>query len=327
MTALVKKNIATVSLQSNFTEEQINVIKNSIAKEATNEELEMFLYTCKRTGLDPFAKQLYFIKRYDSSLKKYIGTIQTSIDGFRAIASRNPEYAGQTTTLFSGKDGKWVELWTANEHPFAAKVGIYRKGFTEPTYAIAKWSSYVQKTKEGEITKMWNNFSDLMLGKCAEALALRKAFPNDLSGLYSYEEMSQAYNNDEDKNEKQTIKVQEQNEEKVYVAEVVVENKQKENNSKVIVQNEVIETLKNINNNNEKFNKNNAIQKEIFKKFMQEIETVIKIKQEQITDAEKKDKLLQVYVFFSEKSAGVPLSKLKDHILSIEKEFVYASAC
>jgi len=325
MTALVKKNIATVLLQSNFTEEQINVIKNSIAKGATNEELEMFLYTCKRTGLDPFSKQIYSVQFGKSR------TVIVSIDGFRAIASRNPEYAGQTTTLFCGKDGVWSEIWLGEsskaEYPFAAKVGIYRTGYTEPTYAIAKWDSYVQKYTSGIISDMWKKFPELMLGKCAEALALRKAFPNDLSGLYSNEEMSQAYNNEESKNEKQINKVQEQNEKKVYVAEVVVENKQKENNSKIIVQNEVIETLKNINNNNEKFNKKNAVQKEIFKKFMQEIETVIKIKQEQITDTEKKDKLLQVYVFFSEKSAGVPLSKLKDHILSIEKEFVYASAC
>lgn len=310
MTALAKKN--PVSLQNNFTEEQIKVIKNTIAKDATDEELEMFLCACRRTGLDPFSRQIYSIKYGNNR------TIQTSIDGFRAIASRNPEYAGQTTTLFCGKDGNWTEIWTADVYPFAAKVGVYRKGYSEPTFAIAKWNSYVQMYNNKPST-MWAKFPELMLGKCAEALALRKAFPNDLSGLYTNEEMSQANNDIEIQDKAAEPKPIPPKSKKTEKTSVVIDVKA--NQEKIInVPAEIIEA-KNTIENPEKYDNTNLNHKEIFKKLILNIQSIKKIE----WTPNDKTKITEAYQFFSSRCIGVPLNQLQDHLLSVEKE--YLNAC
>lgn len=169
-----------------FGRSQIDTIKKTLMPEGTSDnELNLFLEYCKRTQLDPFARQIYATK---------IGgklSIQSSIDGFRLIAERSQKYRGQTLPLFMDSKGEWSEVWTATGFPVACKVGIIRSDFDQPLYAIAKWSSYAP-TVNGKLGFMWSKMPEVMLAKVAEALALRKAFPNDLSGLYSAEEMEQA---------------------------------------------------------------------------------------------------------------------------------------
>jgi phage recombination protein Bet len=164
-----------------FSAERIAIIKKSICPDLTDGEMALFIEVCKRTGLDPFRKQIYAIKRGGKV------THQTSIDGFRVLAQRSGKYAGQLGPFWCGPDGQWREVWLEKDPPAAAKVGVMRVGFVEPVWAVAKFSSYAADN-------LWRKMPEVMIAKCAEALALRKAFPEDASGLYTAEEMAQADN-------------------------------------------------------------------------------------------------------------------------------------
>jgi len=179
-----------------YSRDQIELVKRTLAKGASDDELALFLGTAKRMGLDPFAQQIRAIRRkeYNAETNRYEEklSIEPGIDGFRLIAARTGQLEGRLGPHWCGPDGKWVDAWLQQEPPAAAKVGVLRKGFREPLWAVALWREYRQTKRDGGVTRMWSDRPAGQLAKCAESLALRAAFPHELGGVYTSDEMAQA---------------------------------------------------------------------------------------------------------------------------------------
>jgi HPt (histidine-containing phosphotransfer) domain-containing protein len=185
--ALVKPEQLLIARQV-FGEDRIEVLKDQIARGATDAELELFAMVCQRTRLDPFARQIWFYRRRD----KDPPIIQASIDGLRLIAERSGRYAGQRGPEWCGKDGRWRDLWLDAGSPAAARVGILRHGFPEPLWSVAVWERAKQtywvndersRQRVERLMPLWERYGPEMLAKTAEAHGLKRAFPQETSGL------------------------------------------------------------------------------------------------------------------------------------------------
>lgn len=160
MSALVKS--------ADYTREQVETIKATVARGATDSQLALFLQTCKSRGLDPFTKQVYFTPQ----------GIIVSIDGLRAIAERTGAYA-PGPTRYEYDDSKNL---------MAAFVTV--KKLVAGVWFDVEESAFYEEYRGS--SPIWKKMPRVMLAKCAEARALRRAFSSDLSGLYAAEEMDQA---------------------------------------------------------------------------------------------------------------------------------------
>lgn len=144
-------------------------------------EMDVFMGAAHRYGLNPLANQIYPQIRNDGKTGDRAMVIATGIDGYRTLADRTGCYAGNDDPVFDDPDGP----------PKKATVTVYKVvgGVRCPFSATARWDQYVPNEK---MAFMWRKMPHLMLGKVAEALALRKAFPAAMSGIYTTEEMEQA---------------------------------------------------------------------------------------------------------------------------------------
>lgn len=181
--------------QHMWTDDQLAVIRQIGTQNATPADLKLFFHQCVRTGLDPFARQIYLVEYGGKA------TIQTGIDGFRVVARRAADQAAvplaYEDTKWCGPDGKWVDVWLSVEPPAAARAAVIRGG--ERFSAVCVFAEFVGTKREYGPDKrptgrmvpnsMWTSKPAHMIGKCAEAAALRKAFPQDLGGVYIGEEM------------------------------------------------------------------------------------------------------------------------------------------
>lgn len=194
-------NVAVLAPNSN----QLALIRRTIANDCNDAEFDLFMAAARSAGLDPFRKQISPIVFNKNKPDKRRMSIITTIDGLRVIASRSGRYRPDEDepefTFNPDEKGPTNPLGLEK-----ARVRIYIDD--KPVTGVAYWSEFAPITEqwgEDETGKRrptgkmvldtggnWGRMPRVMLAKCAEAQALRKAFPEDMSGLYEQAELDQA---------------------------------------------------------------------------------------------------------------------------------------
>ncbi|KKL90606.1 hypothetical protein LCGC14_1902960, partial [marine sediment metagenome] len=164
--------------------EQVALLKRTVAKDTTNDEFALFMLVARKHKLDPFTRQLHCVKRWSTEAGKKVMAIQIGIDGYRAMAARSHKDFGSI-----GEPE--YEYGTDPKIPILARIRLWKKGVEQPTVAVAFWAEIAPKDINAKEAWAWKKMPRHMLAKCAEAFALRKAYP-DLADIYTDEEMMQA---------------------------------------------------------------------------------------------------------------------------------------
>jgi phage recombination protein Bet len=154
--------------------------------------IRLFAKFCAEKNLSPFQRQVHLLPHFSSELGKTIYSIQIAIDGLRTLAEKTGKFAGVDDYVFDEGLNLYEMVKAGRTRPVTATATVYKllpNGAIHPTKASVRWEEYFPKNRKAF---MWEKMPFLMLGKCAEALALRKAFPDVTSGLYADEEMQQA---------------------------------------------------------------------------------------------------------------------------------------
>jgi phage recombination protein Bet len=164
-----------------FTQSERSIILETCCGGATQQEADQLVRIAEARGLNPLAGECYFVKRWDSARGHKVWAVQTSIDAMRMKAEESGLYDGQDETEFE---------YTAEKKLVLARVRIYRKGVGRPFVGIARWREFVQLKEDGTPNAFWARMSHNMLAKCAEAQAIRRAFPRRFAGVYTAEEIA-----------------------------------------------------------------------------------------------------------------------------------------
>ncbi len=155
---------------------QLALLRDTVAKDLTEQQFQLFAAICQQTGLNPLRREIYAMKRGGQM------SIICGIDGLRKMAQATGEYRGQQVPVYCGPSGEWTEVWTDSKPPVAAKVTVIKKDGTAVS-AVALWVEFAQNSPT------WKKMPTVMLSKVAESQALRKAFPAQLSAVYEQAEM------------------------------------------------------------------------------------------------------------------------------------------
>jgi len=188
--------LALTDGQDYWDDRQLAALKQLGIKDVTRADLQVFLHYCQRTGLDPFSRQIYMIARRTKENGEWVSkqTIQVGIDGLRVIAQRAARRDGVSLsygpTKWYDDDGNEYPVWVRLKPPAAASVTIYRDG--KPFPGVARFASFAAYTGQGQLQGQWAVMGDHLIAKCAEAQALRKAFPHDLEGIQVTDEAGQS---------------------------------------------------------------------------------------------------------------------------------------
>jgi len=171
-----------------FSDEQRQLIRDTFANGCSDAEFAVLMEVARARRLNPLFRQIHFVQRWDSEKHRMVWATQVSIDGLRAIAQRTGLYQGQDEPEFVENADGTLKL---------CKVRAWRRDWPRPAVGVAYWAEYVQTTRDKQTgktrpTAMWARMPHVMLAKVAEAIALRKAFPEDMAGLYTTDEMAQA---------------------------------------------------------------------------------------------------------------------------------------
>ena len=161
-----------------LTREDMEVLRATVLKGASDAQLTMYGRSCAKLDLDPFSKEVYGFVNRDGGIELVV-----SIDGLRKQAEKSGEYRGQSRQQWCGPDGEWTDVWLAQARPAAARITVHREGH-EPFTGVALWSEYGKANQSN-----WTKFPTVMLSKCAEASAIRHLFPHQTGSLYITEEM------------------------------------------------------------------------------------------------------------------------------------------
>ena len=162
-------------------------LRTQIAPEATDAELAWLANVARHLELDPIAKHVVLIGRWDGRLNREVRRPQITVDGRRFIAHRTGRLKGISEIQWCGprryseKEEKlpldWTELWDEQDPPYAARCFVYVEGWIVPANGTVRWEEFAQRGKGGRLMPTWEQMPSHMLGKVAETLALRRGFP------------------------------------------------------------------------------------------------------------------------------------------------------
>lgn len=163
----------------------IEVLREQIAPDATDAELAFFAEVCARLELSPFADQIVLIGRYDKRVGRSVHRHQLTVAGRRTLATRTGKLAGIEGPVWCGPretrhggELRWRDVWDSDEPPYCARVLVHVHGWTAPANGTAKWDEFAQHDSGGKLLPLWRQMPSHMLGKVAESMALRRAFPD-----------------------------------------------------------------------------------------------------------------------------------------------------